>query len=305
VNFSKPKQKYVILGVTGPNEYENNVNNNWYTNTIACWCLKYTIHSLDELRNSNPAAYGAIISKTGLNESEVDHWNEIVENMYYPYDPDLNIFLQQDGFLDKEIKSASEIPDDQIPIWQNWSWDRILRSCFIKQADVLQGMYFFEEDYDLETIKRHFEYYEDKTVHESSLSPCVHAILASKTRYYQKAYELYLRTSRLDLDDYNNDTEDGCHITSMAGTWMSLVKGFGGMRVKEDRLAFYPFLPEKWEAYRFTVKFRGSTIEISVKQDVISIDNKSGKEIELIFFDEKFSLSATSRMNLSWPSLSN
>ena len=111
---------------------------------------------------------------------------------------------------------------------QKWSWDRILRSCFIKQADVLQGLYFFEDRYDNETIRKNFDFYEPMTVHESSLSPCVHVILGSKLGYKQRAYELYLRTARLDLDDYNNDTEDGLHITSMAGTWMSVVKGFGG-----------------------------------------------------------------------------
>src|SRR5690606_30326945 len=126
---------------------------------------------------------------------------------------------QQDGFLDKELIPVADLPIEARPLNQHWSWDRILRSCYIKQADVLQGIYFFEDEFDEDTIRRNYDFYEPLTVHESSLSPCVHAIIAAKLGKEEKAYEFYLRTARLDLDDYNNDTEDGLHITSMAGTW--------------------------------------------------------------------------------------
>ena len=144
------------------------------------------------------------------------------------------MFLQQDGFLDKEQLSADDIPLKERPINQNWSWDRILRSIFIKQADVLQGIYFFEDDFDNQTIVDNFNFYEPKTVHESSLSPCVHSILACKTNQIEKAYQLYLRTSRLDLDDYNNEADEGLHITSMAGTWLSVIEGFAGVKIRKQ-----------------------------------------------------------------------
>jgi maltose phosphorylase len=116
----------------------------------------------------------------------------------------------------------------------------------------------------VETIKKNFDFYEPMTVHESSLSPCVHVILASKIGYKEQAYEFYLRTARLDLDDYNNDTEEGCHITSMAGTWMSLVKGFGGMRVRDGKLHFTPFIPDQWKSYSFRLEFRDRVIKVKV-----------------------------------------
>lgn len=93
-------------------------------------------------------------------------------------------------------------------------------------------MFFLNDEFNRDTIKRNFDFYEPRTVHESSLSSCIHSILASQLRYEDKAYELYLRTARLDLDNYNNDTTDGLHITSMAGTWMSITYGFGGLRIK-------------------------------------------------------------------------
>ena len=227
ITFSAEKQKYVMLGVTGPNEYENNVNNNWYTSYIACWTMEYTQKALDYVRKNDNTKFSLLMTKLHFNEyQETTRWSEICSNMYLGEDKKLGIFLQQDGFLDKEIIPVRNLRPQDRPLNQKWSWDRILRSCFIKQADVLQGLYLFDDRFDNETIKRNFDFYEPLTVHESSLSPCVHVILGSRIGYQEKAYEMYLRTSRLDLDDYNNDTEDGCHITSMAGTWMSVVKGF-------------------------------------------------------------------------------
>lgn len=281
VNWSKKKKKYVMLGVTGPNEYENNVNNNWYTNYIACWCLKYTQEALDIVKNDNPQRFDQITSKIKFKSTEVKKWQDIVANMYYPSDDDLGVFLQQDNFLDKEIISVSELDPSQRPINQKWSWDRILRSCFIKQADVLQGLYFFEDEFDMDTHRRNFEFYEPLTVHESSLSPCVHGILASKLDMYDKAYEMYLRTSRLDLDDYNNDTEDGCHITSMAGTWLAIVKGFGGQRVKDGNLSFTTSIPENWEALAFKIKYRKNTLEVIINQNETRIVNLEGPAINI------------------------
>ncbi|HEY0898231.1 MAG TPA: glycosyl hydrolase family 65 protein, partial [Sphingobacteriaceae bacterium] len=182
------------------------------------------------------------------------------------------------------------------PLNQKWSWDRILRSCFIKQADVLQGFYFFEDRYDEATLRRNFDFYEPRTVHESSLSPCVHAILAAKLGDEKRAYEFYLRTSRLDLDDYNNDTEDGLHITSMAGTWMSVVEGFGGMRVKNDRLVFNPFLPEKWKSFTFNIRFRGAIINVQVTADGVFLDNRSEKEVTIMVYDQLHNLLPNSRV---------
>lgn len=276
-----------MLGVTGPNEYENNVNNNWYTNTFATWTLDYTQKAINFVKKDVEGRYKEIVSKVKFDEAkETAKWKEIVEKMYYPEDATRGVFLQQDGFLDKELMTVSELRKEDRPLNQKWSWDRILRSCFIKQADVLQGMYFFEDRFDNETLRKNFDFYEPMTVHESSLSPCVHVILASKLGYKQKAYEMYLRTARLDLDDYNNDTEDGLHITSMAGTWMSVIKGFGGMRVADGRLHFNPFIPEQWKSYSFRLEFRGRVIKVKVSKDGVETKLESGEPMEIVLKNE-------------------
>ncbi|WP_446050726.1 glycoside hydrolase family 65 protein [Zobellia laminariae] len=266
-NFSALKDKYVILGVTGPNEYENNVNNNWYTNYLAKWCIDFTIEQLQKVDDGYNEDYNRIIGKTKLTDTEVSQWAKVADNMYFPYSEDKGVFLQQDGFLDKQLVTVSELPKAQRPINQKWSWDRILRSPYIKQADVLQCFYFFEDHFSEEELEKHFDFYEPFTVHESSLSPCVHSIQAAKLNRMQQAYTFYLRTSRLDLDDYNREVEEGLHITSMAGTWMSIVEGFGGMRVVDDKLSFEPKIPEQWEAYSFKINFRDRILKVTVKKD--------------------------------------
>ena len=142
-----------------------------------------------------------------------------------------------------------------------------MRSPYIKQADVLQCFYFFEDHFTKEELNRNFEFYESFTVHESSLSPCVHSIQAAVLDKMEMAYTFYLRTSRLDLDDYNKEVEEGCHITSMAGTWMSIVEGFGGMRVKNDALHFSPKIPKEWNGYSFKINFRNQILKVSINHN--------------------------------------
>ncbi len=290
VNYSEAKKKYVILGVTGPNEYENNVNNNWYTNYIAVWCLKYCIDALKHVKADDANRFKEILSNNQFDEKETENWNEIIKHIHLPKSEELGIYLQQDNFLDKDQSPVSELRGEDLPLNQKWSWDRILRSVYIKQADVLQGLYFFEEDFSHAEIKRNFEYYEPRTVHESSLSPCVHVILACLIGMEDKAYEMYLRTSRLDLDDYNNDTEDGLHITSMAGTWMSIVKGFGGMRIKENKLYFNPSLPKNWEKLSFRINFRDSLVNIKITSTEISLKNESNNNLQISIVDQSINL---------------
>jgi maltose phosphorylase len=210
--------------------------------------------------------------------------------MHFPYDEERDVFLQQDNFLDKELLSVDEITEHR-PINQKWSWDRILRSCFIKQADVLQGLFLFENDFDEATHRRNFDFYEPMTVHESSLSPCVHTILAAKLGKAEKAYEMYVRTARLDLDDYNNDTEDGLHITSMAGTWMSVVKGFGGMRVNNGQLSFNPTLPKQWDSYSFRVLADGNILQVNVSQDGTTFENFGEENVTVKLNSDSLDLS--------------
>ncbi|WP_372950503.1 family 65 glycosyl hydrolase domain-containing protein [Mariniphaga sp.] len=296
ISWSEKKQKFVMLGVTGPNEYENNVNNNFHTSYMAVWTLKYTLEVIDFLKKEFPFLFDELLKKWKFNElTETARWQEIIEKMYFPFDEENQVYLQQDGFKDKELIPVSELSNENLPINQKWSWDRILRSCYIKQADTLQSMFWFEDDFSADDLKRHFDFYEPLTVHESSLSPCVHSILAAKIGYEEKSYEMYLRTARLDLDDYNNDTDDGLHITSMGGTWMAFVMGFGGVRVKNGRLIFHPFLPKKWKNWSFRINFRGAHLEVTMKKNLFTIINHSEKEAQVEVWGKQVTINGNSK----------
>ena len=288
--FSTAQNKYVILGVTGPNEYENNVNNNWYTNYIAKWSINYALECIEKVKEGYNDDYKRVLGKTKVSDPELDKWKKVAENMYFPYSEKHHVYLQQDGFLDKELITVEDLDKTQRPINQKWSWDRILRSPYIKQADTLQGFYFFEDDFSTEELKRHFDFYEPFTVHESSLSPCVHSIQAAKLGQMDQAYQFYLRTSRLDLDDYNHEVEEGLHITSMAGTWMSIVEGFGGMRVKDDTLHFTPKIPKQWKGYSFKVNFRDQILKVNVSQNETTFEIDGNNELDIVVNEKEVSV---------------
>ncbi len=282
ITWSEARGKYVMLGVTGPNEYENNVDNNWYTSYIACWSMRYAAEAAAWVREHRPGDYARICARRAFDEeAETARWREIDARMYLGEDPVRGIFLQQDGYLDKVQTLAADLDPAERPVNQHWSWDRILRSSLIKQADVLQGLYFFRDRFDDAALRRNFDFYEARTVHESSLSPCVHAILAAHLGLMDKAYELYLRTARLDLDDYNREVDEGCHVTSMAGSWMSVVEGFGGMRMSGDVLSFEPRLPAAWSSLSFCVGYRGRRLSVRIVPGSVSI-GVEGPAVEVI-----------------------
>ena len=282
VHFNERTGQYMLHGVTGPNEYENNVNNNWYTNRIAAWCLQYFLDSYE----SAPAERR---SRLAVSQGELQAMEEVASNMYYPADEELGIYVQHDTFLDKELMPASSLKREDRPLNRNWSWDRILRSCFLKQADVLQGLYFLGHLFDRGTKKRNFDFYEPMTVHESSLSPCVHAILAAEIGYENKALELYNQTARLDLDNINHDTEDGLHVTSMSGSWLALAQGFAGMRTQAG-LYLWPFLPTGWTSYSFRFEYRGRIIRLEMNEEGARLTLVSGDALKLTVWDEEVEL---------------
>jgi len=295
VSFSQIKNKYVMLGVTGPNEYENNINNNWYTNNIACWTIKYTLETINYVKQVAPQKYTKLCKKLHFDEQqEINEWQDILKNMYFPIDKKSGIFLQQEGYLDKQQMLAKDLDQTQRPLNKHWSWDRILRSCFIKQADILQGIFSFADKYDIKTIKKNFDFYEPRTVHESSLSPCIHATIAAWLNYQDKAYELFLRAVRLDLDDYNDEAREGCHITSMAGSWIALVYGFAGMRVEKNMLHFNPIIIPKWQSYSFKILFRENLLAIKITKNKFEINNISNKPITLAILNKQYTIAEKS-----------
>lgn len=291
VTFSQPKQQYVILGVTGPDEYQNNVDNNWYTNFSCTRCLASTLHYLEMAAREHPEDYERICRVTHLDyDRETSLWRDIIGRMYLPEDKERGIFIQNDGFMDKELLSADAIPPDQRPINQHWSWDRILRSCYIKQGDVLLGLYLYYFLFDIETVRRNFLFYEPMTVHESSLSPHIHSILAARIGDMEKAHQLFVHATRLDLDDYNNEADQGLHITSMPGSWLAITRGFGGMRVRADHLSFWPAIPSYWKKYSFKINYQRRRVMVETSEKEVTITLLNGPALTLQVYENIYEL---------------
>ena len=268
------------MGVTGPNEYENNVNNNWYTNYIAKWCIDYFISNLDHIKLNHKSSYDKIINKFSINDIEILKLKIIAENMYFPYDKNLDIFLQQDQFLDKDLFGVDSIPtllNETIP--PDIALQNELNLPYIKQADVMQGFYFFEDHFSQEQLEKHIlkMNYRSFTLSEEEVKEWERVV-----NRVDKAYEFYLQTSRLDLDDYNNEVEEGLHITSMAGTWSSIVEGFGGMRVLNDKLSFNTKIPKQWDMYSFKIIFRNNIISVKVTRNLTEIELTGDKPLEIL-----------------------
>jgi maltose phosphorylase len=253
--------------------------------------LEYALENIEIVKTDHISDYTRIKEKVNFSDDELSQWKKVADAMYFPFSDKYDVNLQQDGFLDKELISVADLDPSQRPINQYWSWDRILRSPYIKQADVLQGFYMFEDHFSTEELEKHFDFYEPFTVHESSLSPCVHSIQAAKLNRMEQAYEFYLRTSRLDLDDYNCEVEEGLHITSMAGTWMSIVEGFGGMRVLNNTLYFSPKIPKEWNSYSFKVNFRNQVITVNVTQNGTHFEIDGTNEITILVNGELVTIS--------------
>ncbi|MBJ7656711.1 glycoside hydrolase family 65 protein [Weissella confusa] len=292
VHYSARNDAYMIHGVTGPNEYENNINNNYYTNWMAKWVLSYALENIDTVAPE-------FQTKLNVTAEERKHWREIVDKMYLPEADvtDVNgvprhVFVAHDTFLDKELVPVRDLDPKHLPINQHWSWDRILRSPYIKQSDTLHAMYYFPDAFTEQQKRDNYEFYEPFTVHESSLSPSVHSIIAADLKMADKSVEFYERTARLDLDNYNNDTSDGLHITSMTGAWLSIVQGFAGMRVRDDQLHFEPFLPDKWQGYSFRFLFRGRLLSVAVDQNGSHVELLSGEPLTIDLAGEKLTLEA-------------
>jgi maltose phosphorylase len=163
----------------------------------------------------------------------------------------------------------------------------------IKQPDVLNLMYFFSQDYSLDEKRANYEFYEARTIHESSLSPSLHAILAAELGKLDEAYTFFAYGARMDLDNYNRNTDQGLHVTSAAGVWASMIFGFGGMRTDGDVLSFQPTLPVQWKSYRFRVCYQGAVIEVWVNSEQVQFQVISGPAVNIQVYGKNYSLDAT------------
>ncbi len=243
--------------VMGPDEFQMMVNHNCYTNYMAKKTFEYTVECFERLGGK---------VRLDVAEGELAAFRECAEKMYIPYDEESKLFEQHDGFFRLPHVEVKDIPAEDFPLYHHWSYDRIYRNDMIKQPDVLMLMLLHAGDFTLEQKRANYEYYEPRCIHESSLSPSVHSILASELKKEDDALKFFGFAARLDLDDYNRNTSEGLHTTSIAAAWLNIVYGFGGVRSDERELVIAPSIPSIWRRYAFKLQYRGRIISVDVQR---------------------------------------
>ncbi|MTI49189.1 MAG: glycoside hydrolase family 65 protein [Firmicutes bacterium] len=283
------EDKFRIHTVTGPDEYTCLVNNNYYTNLLALYNMEWAVRIYEILKNRRLNELKNVMRKVGMNEKEIEDMKEAYSKMHLPYDKDLKINAQDDSFLMKKIWDFKNTPDDNYPLLLNYHPLTIYRHQVTKQPDTVLGHFLLEEYSTNDVIKNSYDYYEKITTHDSSLSACIHGIMASKCKYYQKAYNYFLDSLRLDFDNTHGNTKDGIHIANLAGIILSVTFGFGGYRIKKEGISFNPWKPLTWDGYKFNVIYRGRTIQVKIKEDV-KFQLLQGDKIKIKVYDKDYLL---------------
>jgi len=215
----------------------------------------------------------------------------MAEHMYIPYDEDTKLFEQHEGYFDLPHIDVNKIPIGDFPLYHHWTYDRIYRNDMIKQPDVLMMMLLYNSKFTDEQLEKNYEYYEPRCIHESSLSPSVHSILAVQLKKHEEAYKFFGFATRMDLDNYNRNTSEGLHTTSIAAAWMNIVYGFAGMRSDGDCLTFSPSIPRAWKAYSFRIHYKGDIIELKIEKDKAIFHTVNGSKIDIIVYEKALTLS--------------
>lgn len=282
------KGQFQIHCVTGPDEYTCVVNNNYYTNVTAKHNLLWACKIYRRLKESG--CLNRLEEKIGIKEEEILGFQKAAEAMYLPYDQQIDINPQDDSFLSKKVWDLATIPKGQGPLMQHHFLYHIYRYQVCKQADTVLAHFLFEDEQALSTMRNSFEYYEKITTHDSSLSRCIFGIMASKLGMKEKAYEYFDFSSKMDVNNSQGNTKDGIHTANMGGTYMGIVYGFLGLRVKENGFFFEPSLPDEWESIMLRINLRGRLIQIELDKDNCTFRRLNGEPLEIYIYGNAFEL---------------
>ncbi len=254
--------KFRIAGVTGPDEYSALSDDNVYTNLMA----QQNLLAAAAVAARHPDEAGEL----GVSEAETDRWTEAAEAMYVPYDEDLGVHPQSESFTFHERWDFDSTKAEDYPLLLRFPYFQLYRTQVVKQADLVLALHLRSEKFSAEEKQRDFDYYEPLTVRDSSLSACSQSVIAAETGCTSLAYDYLGEAALMDIDDLERNTADGLHLASLAGAWISLVAGFGGMRHTEAGLSFAPRLPEGWNKLAFGLVLEHGMLRVEVRPDKVS-----------------------------------
>ncbi|MEG0368540.1 MAG: glycosyl hydrolase family 65 protein, partial [Hungatella sp.] len=235
--------------------------------------------ALDTLKTLDGEVYQNLLKRIDFQEEERSVWEEIIEKMYFPYDEKRKIYPLDDGFLIRKVWDESKIPvEKRHLLYENYHPLFIFRQRMSKQADAILGMYLHSNLFTKEELQRNYDFYQEVTLHHSSLSTCIFGILACQIGYEEESYHYFAQSARMDLDDYHHNFYAGIHAANMAGTWQAIVNGFAGLRMNRGYLEFWPTLPKAWDGYEFRLNYKGNLLKIQVDRQEIQVILLEGQE---------------------------
>lgn len=273
--------RYQLTRVIGPDEFHEHVDNNYYTNVLARWTLNRAADLVETFAVESPAALEALRSEVSLDDNEPAKWRAMAAAVHVPpavsHPEGERVLAQFDGYLDLLDIPIAEWDGNDMPIFPDGYGDfNCGETTLIKQPDVVMLMYLLPDVFDAGAIRSNYQFYERRTMHRSSLSPAIHAVMGIEAGLPSKAVQYFRRSAHVDLVDNQGNTRDGIHIASAGGTWLSAVAGFGGFRVRGGEPSFDPWLPAEWSELTFRLKWRGLDLGVSVRAGEITLEWPAG-----------------------------
>jgi alpha,alpha-trehalose phosphorylase len=264
--------RFHLDGVTGPDEYTAVKNDNVYTNLMA---QRNLLAAADAVSRHGERAW-----HLGVDDEETAQWRDAAAAIYIPYDEELGVHPQVEGFTRFQEWDFGATPPDKYPLLLNYPYFDLYRKQVVKQSDLVLAMHWRGDAFTAEEKASNFAYYERRTVRDSSLSACTQSVLAAEVGHLELAHDYLGEAALMDLHDLNQNTRDGVHVASLAGAWIALVAGFGGLRDHESTLAFSPRLPSRINRLEFSLLWRGMRLRVDVRRDEATYTLRAGEDGE-------------------------
>jgi kojibiose phosphorylase len=281
--IEKRRDRYEIRKVIGPDEFHEHVDNNAFTNYLALWNLEYAAELYSKMQKEAPEIFKTLTKKIRLKVEEIAKMKVVVKTIYFPYDQKTELIEQFEGYFTLEDPKIKELGKNGLPIYpKGVDATNLHRTQLIKQADVALLLYLFLDRFSAELKSKNYKYYEARTMHKSSLSPCIHAIMGLEVGDHKRAYDYFMNTSYIDLLDLNKNAHEGIHAAATGGAWMTAIHGFAGMKVRQGDLCFDPWLPKKWKEIVYPCHWRGSLLRVKIGHKSISLQVLRGKAVNVV-----------------------
>ena len=287
--------RFCIDGVTGPDEYSALVDNNVFTNVMAARNLSTAV----EVARRHPAR----AKELGIGEDELAAWKAAADSIVVPFDAQLGVTAQSEGFTRYRSWDFEGTKPDQYPLLLHFPYYLLYSSQVVKQADLVFALYLCGDRFGAEQKRRDFEYYERITVRDSTLSAPIQAVVAAEVGHLDLALDYLRETAVVDLEDLAGNTADGLHLASLAGTWLAAVGGFGGLRDHGDVLAFSPRLPSALSRLSFRLVYRDRRLRVDLRRESVRYEVLAGEPLEVLHHGERMTLSADAPAVAPYPAL--